>query len=69
MKIRFKLKYSRNKVFGFTLNIGRHIINNKKTERSYNKVFCIGFGKTGTTSLENALSEFGFRMGHNSSRK
>ena len=28
------------------------------------KVFCIGFGKTGTTSLEHALKDFGFRMGN-----
>lgn len=31
---------------------------------SYNKVFCIGFNKTGTTSLENLLSMFGFRTGN-----
>src|SRR5690606_21421655 len=27
------------------------------------KVFCIGAGKTGTTSIEKALSDFGFKMG------
>lgn len=27
------------------------------------KVFCIGAGKTGTTSIEKALSDFGYRMG------
>lgn len=28
------------------------------------KVFCIGRNKTGTTSLEKALSDLGYRMGH-----
>lgn len=31
---------------------------------SYNKVFCIGQNKTGTTSLEKLLSLFGFKMGN-----
>ena len=31
------------------------------------KVFCIGRGKTGTTSLERALSELGYRMGDQAS--
>jgi len=35
-------------------------VNNHKT---YNKVFCIGFNKTGTTSLEYTLGEFGFSCG------
>jgi hypothetical protein len=32
--------------------------------RNYEKIFCIGFGKTGTTSLGNLLSLFGFRVGN-----
>lgn len=32
----------------------------------YNKIFCIGQNKTGTTSLENLLSIFGFKMGNQS---
>lgn len=32
--------------------------------RKYNKVFCIGSGKTGTTSLEKLLLHFGFTMGN-----
>ena len=32
--------------------------------RNYNKIFCIGLGKTGTTSLENLLSMFGFSLGN-----
>ena len=27
------------------------------------KVFCVGFGKTGTTSLEAALKDFGYKLG------
>ena len=27
------------------------------------KVFCIGFGRTGTTSLERALRDLGYRLG------
>lgn len=35
-----------------------------KTRSRFNgKVFCIGFNKTGTTSLERALKEFGYRTG------
>ncbi len=30
----------------------------------YNKVFCIGFGKTGTTSLKKTLEMFGFKTGN-----
>lgn len=29
-----------------------------------NKVFCIGFNKTGTTSIETALKGFGYKMGN-----
>ena len=32
--------------------------------RSYDKIFCIGYNKTGTTSLEKSLSDFGFRIGN-----
>ncbi len=28
------------------------------------KIFCIGAGKTGTTSIEKALSDFGYKMGN-----
>ncbi len=28
-----------------------------------NKIFCIGFNKTGTTTLEQALKDFGYKMG------
>jgi len=32
--------------------------------KSQIKIFCIGANKTGTTSLENALSDFGYKMGN-----
>lgn len=35
---------------------------NKK--KSFNKLFCVGRNKTGTTSLTTAISEFGFRVGN-----
>lgn len=31
--------------------------------KTYNKIFCIGFNKTGTTSLEKTLLTLGFEMG------
>jgi hypothetical protein len=41
-------------------NIDEYRVN----KREYDKVFCIGFNKTGTTSLEKALINFGFTMGN-----
>ncbi len=35
-----------------------------QVQRDYDKVFCIGFSKTGTTSMEKLLSIFGFRIGN-----
>ncbi len=68
MKLNYKLKYSNNKYFNFSLLIGRSIEIKKNTfnikKRKYNKIFCIGFNKTGTTSLEKALIIFGFKMGN-----
>jgi hypothetical protein len=32
--------------------------------RDYNKIFCIGFGKTGTTSITKLLTKFGFTIGN-----
>jgi hypothetical protein len=37
---------------------------NFKVNRDYNKIFCIGFGKTGTTSMTKLLSGFGFKVGN-----
>jgi hypothetical protein len=33
-------------------------------KKNYDKIFCIGSGKTGTTSLERLLSQFGFTTGN-----
>lgn len=33
------------------------------SEQAKDKVFCIGFGKTGTTTLEQVLTDFGYSMG------
>lgn len=35
----------------------------KQENRFKGKVFCIGFGKTGTTSLASALKSFGYKLG------
>lgn len=37
---------------------------NPITLKNKTKIFCIGFGKTGTTSLSHALKEMGFLMGN-----
>ncbi len=33
-----------------------------RSRRQYNKIFCIGFNKTGTTSLETVLQVYGFKL-------
>jgi len=33
-------------------------------KKNKNKIFCIGFNKTGTTTLEKTLQEFGMKMGN-----
>lgn len=50
---------AQNKPLGKKESLGGITLN-----RSYNKVFCIGMWKTGTTSVEAALKEFGFKLGH-----
>ena len=46
------------------LKIQRHARNETVIKRSnYNKIFCIGQNKTGTSSLERLLTLFGFMMG------
>ena len=71
MKLNLKIKYSKEKILNFELLVARSLNLKKKqvnthviNERNYDKVFCIGFNKTGTTSLEGALKNFGFRMGN-----
>lgn len=52
------LRFSLNKVDRCVHNItGRRVSLDKK-------IFCVGFGKTGTTSLETALKQFGYKMGN-----
>ena len=53
------------------LKIQRHIRDDASslhqtivTGNVYNKIFCIGLNKTGTTSLEKLLSLFGFKIGN-----
>jgi hypothetical protein len=68
MKLNFKLKYSKHKSLLFKANLAR--VNTPRSEfikrnsHINHKVFCIGFGKTGTTSLEAALKEFGYQLGN-----
>ncbi|MBW2662792.1 MAG: hypothetical protein JRD93_12570 [Deltaproteobacteria bacterium] len=77
MRFHFKLPYGKQK--HFLLEFGVHRRNtllrtqeeerralnvDNLSKRDYNKVFCVGFGKTGTTSLEKALKDFGFEMGN-----
>lgn len=38
----------------------------KIIKRDYNKIFCVGFWKTGTSSLEQLLLKFGFVVGNQS---
>lgn len=47
------------------IKIQRQIRQKTFVKRSgYNKIFCIGANKTGTTSLEKLLSSFGFKSGN-----
>ncbi len=66
MKFRFKIKYTKDIELRFNLSIARYkkpkqvADISKKVDK---KIFCIGFGKTGTTSLESALKMFGYKLG------
>jgi hypothetical protein len=53
-------RVARNTVPSQTLYLPQTIIR----RNNYNKIFCIGSAKTGTTSLETLLSQFGFSMGN-----
>jgi hypothetical protein len=78
MKISFKINYTSKKAICFVFEVFRKTfkpvieikpklepkIQNNIADRNYDKIFCIGFGKTGTTSLEKALAEFGFNIGN-----
>ena len=70
MKKTLSIKLSTKKKLYFSFEIGRYLINTHKKakpqieNKNYDKVFCIGFNKTGTTSLEKALTTFGFSLGN-----
>ena len=52
------LNYYENKSRPNKVNFERLI------DKNYDKVFCIGFGKTGTTSMKKLLSDMGFIVGN-----
>jgi len=75
MKKEYRIKYSKNKELCFEFSFFRTNISKKTPSKfliklpknkNYNKIFCIGFGKTGTTSLGFALKQFGFKLGNQS---
>lgn len=45
------------------VNSSTNKTSSKITNRGYNKIFVIGFGKTGTTTLNKTLKTFGFSIG------
>ncbi len=66
MKLDFKLKYSKKRALRFEFGLSKYDLTNaEKIQRNIqHKVFAVGFGKTGTTSLESALKGFGYKMGN-----
>jgi hypothetical protein len=63
MKFNLNIKYSKKNELRLVFSLARFKKAVYKNNIDY-KVFCIGFGKTGTTSLEKALTGFGFTMGN-----
>lgn len=73
MKYDFKIKYSKGKALQLIFQINRLKLENynkgfippkSATNTLKSKVFCIGSGKTGTTSLGKALEGFGYELGN-----
>lgn len=73
MKKTIKLRYHKKKRINISFEVFRESLDSKKTEtkkektiidKNYNKIFCIGFNKTATTSLAKTLDIFGFKMGN-----
>lgn len=60
------LKFLCNKYLAYynAKNSLRKGIFERTKPKSYNKIFCIGFGKTGTTSLGKVLKDMGFSLGN-----
>ncbi|MCB9188197.1 MAG: hypothetical protein H6599_02835 [Flavobacteriales bacterium] len=67
MDLKFGIKYSKKKELRLRFQAIRTEVSAtprvKDSPPLDNKIFCIGFGKTGTTSLELALKDFGYKMG------
>ncbi len=73
MQLKLKVKYGKKKFLQLRFNINKlkkikeqrkWIELNKEKSSLNDKIFCIGFAKTGTTSLEKALINFGYQMGN-----
>lgn len=59
LEIKKRLVKSKKHVFKVSNDLKWRLVRNQKQ-----KVFCIGRNKTGTTSVEFVLREFGYKMGH-----
>ena len=69
MQFKLSIPYTKNKKIDTKLTISRYSdqsINEAKISSPKAKVFCIGFGKTGTTSLRYTLKELGYKLGEQS---
>lgn len=71
MLIKGGIKISRNKKLTWKIVLNRQVVVSKPklnvsrlNRDKQGKVFCIGYGKTGTTSLEGALIKFGYSLGN-----
>jgi hypothetical protein len=67
MKIKINIPYTKSKFVGISLNIARQFKKNEQKpielkDNKYNKIFCIGFNKTGTTTLEYTLKQHNFSV-------
>lgn len=62
MKFNLKINYSKFKALVLKVSLARIERNNLNNIPLEQKVFCIGFGKTGTTSLELALKKIGYKI-------
>jgi hypothetical protein len=63
MDIKFNIKYSEKRSLFMSFKFWRQELNPKIKIKDH-KVFCIGFHKTGTTSLFQALTQMGYIMGN-----
>jgi hypothetical protein len=63
MDIKFNIKYSEKRSLFMSFKFWRQELFPNKVLKDH-KVFCIGFHKTGTTSMFQALTEMGYIMGN-----